>query len=76
MHPPTCLCWAQTCPDGLSPLAPPGYPGQKHPSPTSEKQQGSAAPAFFAQSISVITVCWFNDLRGERVVGKRTSLES
>lgn len=65
MHPPTCLCWAQTCPGGLSPLAPPRYPGQKYPSPTSEKQQGSAALACFVQPISVITVCCFKDLRGK-----------
>lgn len=39
--------------------------------------RNSRAPSScaFAQSICVITVCWFNDLKGESIVGKRTSLE-
>lgn len=57
------LCWAQACPGRLSPRALPGYPGQKHPSPTAGKQQGCSCCAS-VQPNGVITVRWFNDLRG------------
>lgn len=36
---PCVLPSAQTRPGGLSLLPPPGYPGQKRPSPTSERRQ-------------------------------------